>query len=109
MKAKPIIPRQSVSRDIDEALAYYLDEGATGAALGFIDAVEHAFTHISHQPGTGSPRYAHELNLPGLTTWLLTPYPHLVFYLERPDHIDVWRVLHVRRDIPAWLLEAEVG
>ena len=85
------------------------DEGATGAALGFIDAVEHAFTHISRQPGTGSPRYAHELNLPGLRTWLLTPYPHLVFYLERPDHIDVWRVLHGRRDIPAWLLEAEVG
>lgn len=28
---------------------------------------------------SGSPRYAHELNLPGLTTWLLTPYPHLVF------------------------------
>ena len=93
MKAKPVIPRQSVSRDIDEALAYYLDEGATGAALGLIDAVEHAFTHISRQPGSGSPRYAHELNLPGLTTWLLTPYPHLVFYLERPDHIDVWRVV----------------
>ena len=109
MKAKPVIPRQSVSRDIDEALAYYLDEGATGAALGFIDAVEHDFTHISHQPGTGSPRYAHELNLPGLRTWLLTPYPHLVFDLERPDHIDVWRVLHGRRDIPAWLLKTEVG
>jgi toxin ParE1/3/4 len=37
VKAKPIIPRQSVSRDIDEALAYYLDEGAAGAALGFIE------------------------------------------------------------------------
>jgi len=109
VKAKPVIPRQSVSRDLDEALAYYLDEGATGTALAFIDAVEQALTHISRQPETGSSRYAHELNLPGLRTWLLMPYPHWVLYLERPDHIDVWRVLHGRRDIPAWLLEAEVG
>ena len=31
------------------------------------------------------------------------PTPHLVFYVECPDHIDVWRMLHGRRDIPAWM------
>jgi toxin ParE1/3/4 len=30
-------------------------------------------------------------------------YPHLVFYVERDDHVDVWRVLHGSRDIPAWM------
>ncbi|ENO88947.1 plasmid stabilization system [Thauera aminoaromatica S2] len=30
-------------------------------------------------------------------------YPYLVFYVERADHIDVWRVLHGERDIPAWM------
>ncbi|HEY8332752.1 MAG TPA: type II toxin-antitoxin system RelE/ParE family toxin, partial [Tardiphaga sp.] len=56
-------------------------------------------------PATGSPRYAHELNLPGLRCWPLTRYPYLVFHVERPDHVDVWRVLHAGRDIPAWMHE----
>jgi len=29
-----------------------------------------------------------------------------VFYMERLDHIDVWRVLHMARDIPARWHEA---
>ena len=45
----------------------------------------------------------HELNLPGLRSWPLTHYPYLVFYLERADHVDVWRVLHGQRDIPGSL------
>jgi toxin ParE1/3/4 len=47
------------------------------------------------------------LNLPGLKSWPLTRYPCLVFYVERPDHIDVWRVLHGQRDVPAWMREAD--
>jgi plasmid stabilization system protein ParE len=34
-------------------------------------------------------------------------YPYLVFYIERPDHIDVWRVLHGQRDVPAWMQEPD--
>ena len=49
------------------------------------------------------PRHAHELNLPGLRSRPLQRYPCLVFYVERPNHIDIWRVLHDQRDIPAWL------
>jgi toxin ParE1/3/4 len=47
------------------------------------------------------------LNLPGLRFWPLARYPHLVFYVERPEHIDVWRVLHGQRDIPSWMQEPE--
>ena len=103
MKAKPVVPRELASRDVDEAIAYYLAEGSKQAALGFVDVLERAYTHIGRHPATGSPRYAHELNLPGLRSWPLTRYPHLVFYVERPDHVDVWRVLHGQRDIPAWM------
>jgi len=42
-------------------------------------------------------------NLPGLRFWPLQRYPYLVFYIELADHIDIWRVLHSQRDIPAWL------
>lgn len=107
MKAKPVIPRVLACRDVDEAIGFYLDEGADESALGFVDALEQAYTHISRHPGTGSPRYAHELNLPGLRSWPLTHYPYLVFYVERTDRIDVWRVLHGQRDIPAWMQESE--
>lgn len=106
MTPKPVIPREAANRDADEAIAYYLGEQAEHAALGFIDALEQAYAHISRHPATGSPRYAHELNLPGLRTWSLTRYPHIVFYVEHQDHIDVWRVLHGQRDIPGWMKEA---
>jgi|APTNR8051073442_1049403.scaffolds.fasta_scaffold04873_1 toxin ParE1/3/4 len=102
MKSKPIIPRTLAEQDVDEALNYYISEEAEQAALGFVDALEQAYTHLSRHPGTGSPRYAHELNLSGLRSWPLKHYPHIVFYVERPDHIDVWRVLHGQRDIPEW-------
>lgn len=109
MKVKPVVARELANRDIEEAIAYYLGEAAEQAAFGFIDAVERAYAHIGRHPATGSPRYAHELNLPGLRCLPLTKYPHLVFYVERPDHIDVWRVLHAQRDIPVWMRESDGG
>ena len=108
MKAKPVVPRELANRDINDAIAYCLSEGAEQAAFGFIDALEQAYAHIGRHPATGSPRYAHELNLPGQRFWPLAHYPHLVFYVERPEHINVWRVLHGQRDIPAWMQEPEI-
>jgi len=107
--AKPIVPRKQATRDVDDAIDFYLSEGAETAAHGLIDALEQAYGHISRHPATGSPRYAHELNLPGLRLWPLARYPYLVFYVERPDHIDVWRVLHGQRDIPAWMQEPDAS
>jgi toxin ParE1/3/4 len=103
VKAKQVIPREQANRDVDEAVAYYLNQSADQAALGFIDALEQAYTHIGRHPATGSPRSQHELGLPELRTRPLSRYPYLLFYVERQDHIDVWRVLHSQRDIPAWL------
>jgi len=94
VKSKPVIPRALANRDVDEAIGHYLSEDARQAALGFIEALEQAYVHIGRHPATGSPRYAHELDLPGLRSRPLTRYPHLVFYIERGDHIDVWRVRH---------------
>lgn len=106
MKAKAVIPRGQANRDVDDAVACYLSEASEAVALGFIDALDKAYNHIGRHPATGSPRYSHELNLPGLRAWSLTRYPHIVFYVERPNHIDVWRVLHGQRDIPAWMQES---
>ncbi|CAN7317494.1 type II toxin-antitoxin system RelE/ParE family toxin [Variovorax sp. LjRoot130] len=103
MKLRRVVPREQANRDVEEAISHYLAEDAEHAALGFVDALEQAYAHIGRHPSTGSPRHAHELNLPGLRSWPLTRYPYLVFYIEHADHIDVWRVLHGQRDIPAWM------
>jgi toxin ParE1/3/4 len=103
VKSKTVVPREQANRDIEDAIAYYLGESAESAALRFIDELEEAYAHISRHPGTGSTRYAHELNLPGLRCWSSTRFPHLVFYFEQSERIDVWRVLHGQRDIPAWM------
>lgn len=90
-------------------MEFYLGEGTLQAAAGFIDALEQAYTHIGRHPATGSPRYAHELGLAGLRSWGLKQYPYLVFYVEHTDYVDVWRVLHQDRDIPAWMRDSLAG
>lgn len=107
MKPKAVIPREQANSDVDEAIAYYLSEASEAVAFGFINALEKAYGHIARYPATGSPRYAHELNLPGLRTWPLKHYPYLIFYVEHPDHLNVWRLLHDQRDIPAWMQESD--
>jgi toxin ParE1/3/4 len=100
VKRKPVIPLALALQDVDDAVAYLLLQQASDAALKLIDALEMAFTHIGKNAATGSTRYAHALDLPGLRTWPLTGHPYLIFYVEQEAHIDVWRVLHMSRDIP---------
>ena len=108
MTAKPVIPRELANRDIEEALDHYIEQGGEAVALGFVDALERAYQHVGRHPASGSSRYAHELDLQGLKFWPLKRYPYLVFYIERETHIDVWRVLHAERDIPAWMKDPDV-
>jgi len=103
--AKPIVPRELANRDVDEAIAYYLSESSDAVALRFVVALERAYQHIGRHPASGSSRYAVELNLPDLRSWPLRRFPHVVFYVETDDCIDVWRVLHSARHIPAWMHE----
>ena len=105
MKPKAIILRELARLDVDEAVDHYLGEDALKAVLDFVDALEKAYSHIGRQPASGSPRYAHELNIPGLRFWRLTRFPYLVFYFEHDDHVDVWRVLQEQRDIADWMNE----
>jgi toxin ParE1/3/4 len=105
MTAKPVIPTRLARQDVEDELTYYLvDEGSEQAALGFIAEIEQAYVHLAKDPNIGSPRYAYELDIPGLRSWPLDRYPHVIFYIERRDHVEVWRVLNGKRDIPSWLL-----
>ena len=103
--AIPVVPRELANRDVDEAIAHYLSEASEQVALGFVGALERAYRHIARHPESGSSRYAVELSLPGLHAWPLGRHPYVVFYVETKECIDVWRVLHGARDIPAWMQE----
>lgn len=109
MTKKPVVLRERARRDVDEAVEHYLAESRPAVALAFIDTLEEAFRRLEAFPATGSPRYARELNIPGLRSWVVGGFPYLVFYVEREADIDVWRVLHAARDVPAWLREPLAG
>ena len=105
MSGKPVVLRERALRDIDEAVEHYLVSAGPEVALSFIDALEDARYRIGVHPASGSPRYAHELGLPGLRFRSTGKFPYLLFYFENEADVDVWRVLHAARDIPAWMRE----
>ncbi|MDX8510938.1 type II toxin-antitoxin system RelE/ParE family toxin [Mesorhizobium captivum] len=103
MAAKAIIPRNLALRDIEDAVDYYAREVGPHVALGYVDDLQSAYQLIARHPASGSLRFGYEIGLPGLRTVQLNRYPYLIFYFEQTDHIDVWRVLHAKMDIPVWL------
>jgi toxin ParE1/3/4 len=98
-----LVTSETAERDLDEASAHYLREGGERLAFKFVDAIDRAYDHVWRHPATGSSHYAIELRMPGLRFWRVNRFPYLVLYAESSERIDVWRVLHCRRDIPAWM------
>lgn len=105
MSAKPVILRERAHLDVDKAVEGYVTDASAGTALAFIDALEGAFRHLGEHPATGSSRYGSELDLIDLRSWNVRRFPYVVFYVESEMRVEVWRVLHTARDIPALLSE----
>ena len=92
-------------RDVDHAVVYRVESEALAAAQQLLLELEVAFAGLGQSPKVGSPRYGHVL--PGLRSWILRRHPYLIFPAERPRFIDVLRVLHLARDLPAALRAAD--
>jgi toxin ParE1/3/4 len=95
------VPRRLATQDLRDAATQHAAEADAATARRLIDAVEQAFTVIVRRPWIGSPRHAVDLDWPGLRTHTVRRFPYLIFYVEQTDHLDVLRVLHAHRDIPA--------
>ncbi len=100
MTPKPVVLRRLAQQELESAIDHYTEEAGAETALRFIEALGQAYALLSSRPEAGSPRYAFELNLPGLRNLSLTRFPYLLFYIERDAQIEIWRVLHAQRDIP---------
>lgn len=100
---KPAQLRAVAANDIELAVDHYLDEANSDVAARFVDALERDLRRLARQPHLGSLRFAYELGIPGLRAWPVHRFPYVVFYVEQGEQLDVWRVLHERRDIPSTL------
>lgn len=100
---KPPIWRSIARRDAADAAYWYATQANRATGERFLAAVHAGLEHVSRHPASGLPRYATSLNLDGLRFWPVGGFPYLIFYIERDTHVDVWRVLHAQRDVPAWM------
>lgn len=107
--AKTVELRARAARDIEAAVDDYAVEAGEDVTLRFISELDVAFGHLTNFPQSGTLRWSHELGIPELRSWSLRRFPYLVFYVDRPSALDVWRVLHARRDIPASLAPLDGG
>ncbi len=91
---KRFIPHRFAVEDEEEIVHYYEQTSSEQVALGFINALDQAFSQLSRYPHMGSPRPEYDLELDGIRSWPLKKFPHLIYYEIQTDHIELWRSKH---------------
>ena len=107
--SKPIVQRPRVDADIDTIFAWLRRDSAK-AAVKFLDAVQSAHELLGDHPASGSTRhatYCQELPHP-LRFFPIHGFPRiLIYYMDRPDAIEVIRAWDAARGLDALLAETE--
>lgn len=109
MTGRPLLLRPLAQADIDDILAYYRAEGGPSLATAFAKQLEDSLHTIATHAPIGSRRYADLLGIPGLRSWPIKRSAYLIFYVDKQGQIDIWRVLHGRRDLAALLGDDDPG
>ena len=99
---KPSRLREAALLDIDAALDHYF-VAAPHMISKLEDAILEARQHVERFPGTGSKRYQSSDGEDVLRFWTLNKFPYAIFYFERPDYVEIIRVLHQASNIPVHL------
>jgi len=107
MSKKRFLPHRFAVQDEEEIVQYYEQTSSEQVALGFIHALEQAFSQLGRYPQMGSPRPEYDLNVDGIRSWSLKKFPHLIYYEIQDDHIELWRILHPKRDITQTILPSQ--
>ena len=107
MSNKRFIPHRFAVEDEEEIVHYYEQTSSEQVSLGFINALDQAFSQLSRYPHMGSPRPEYDLELDWIRSWPLKKFPHLIYYEIQTDHIELWRILHPKRDIFQTMLPSQ--
>jgi toxin ParE1/3/4 len=107
--SKPVVQRPRADQDIDEIYGYLRSDSAK-AANTFFDSVQAAYELLSEQPAIGSPRHAEycpELPHP-LRFHPVKNFPRiLIYYMDRPDAVEVIRVWDAARGLDVLMRDIE--
>ena len=99
MTVKLVIPNRHAVEDVDDAIDYYRERGGPSLGEAFATEIVDVYIRLGLHPHIGSPRPSYELEMSGVKCWSLNRFPHLVYYQVTADHVELWRVLHPRRDM----------
>ena len=98
------VPHRLAIQDEEEIVRYFVKNSSEQIAVGFVNALDNAFSQLSQYPHLGSPRPEHDLDFEGVRAWSLRRFPHQIYYNVHDDHVELWRILHPRRDITQAML-----
>jgi toxin ParE1/3/4 len=103
---KRCVLRPRAREDRRTELRHYREEAGERVSLRLVDAMREALEALSRHPAMGSPLLGRALGVEGLRTWRVIGFPLTFWYFERPDHVDVVRLVGQRQD-PAGLSDYE--
>lgn len=98
--------RPRADRDLVE-IAEHIAADNIDAAIQFLSAARRSMEFLTHSPKAG-PEYSQSSHrrLSGLRKWSVDGFRHyLIFYRPTSEAIEVVRIVHGARDIPALLAD----
>src|ERR1051325_2577846 len=101
MPHSKLVRRPVARRDLTEAVLYLRAEGGSALSHRFLDELEATFERLCSFPALGTSWPTTNPELIGLRRRLLPHFPYSVFYLPTEITVEIVRVLHNSRDVPA--------
>ncbi len=96
---KQVHLRPLATDDLVGRTHHYQQTGCAEVASRFFDAALGALRAIEDMPGMGSPRIGELIGIDGLRRVGVEGFPCGWLYLERPEALDVVRLLADRQDL----------
>ena len=107
MTVRTIAPHRYAIEDVHDAICYYREQAGAVVAENFAIDIDEAYARIKQHTNIGSPRLAFDLDIDGIKSWALKRFPHQIFYEIQNNHIELWRILHPKRDITQAMLSGQ--
>jgi toxin ParE1/3/4 len=89
--------RPKARADRRAELLYYRRKAGSHVAEDFLTAVQNTLAMLAQHPSSGSARLGQLLQVEGLRSTRVTGFPLSIWYIERPNKIEVIRIIGQRQ------------